>query len=581
MSESIILAEGGQSGYAIVVAVDAPAPVQFAAIELKRYLEKIGSVRLPLVTASRQRQVIRLRVNPAAPRLQGQGAEAFSLRTDGPRLELEGASPRAVLYAVYTLLEEYLGCGWLKPGEDVVPRLATIRLPPLDLVQAPAFPQRMLIHFPVSERIFDQIDWAAKQKLSTCFVALNHDLHLWEEEKYRQRVIPEIQRRGLDVQGFGHALFTWLPPARYFATHPEYFAVNNGVRSPQFSLCVSNPAVAREIARNISCFVKTNPEFRTITLWHNDNDAWCECPECRKWFASGERHRSFWNTAFARHLPQRDPQVMLEADTITGAQLSLVNRVAEHLARSQPQLTLEFLAYGRATPPATTVQPRSNVRVGFALFDRFIKPDDALCPLSSRKAFNHDTRRYLEGWRRQTANLYVYEYYGLLHDFSPLWDVMQRDFSMFRKLGLRGLSSEICRWNELQLYSYAKLLWRPDLSIDEMLRTYCERAYGPAAERLFAFWQTLRLAQLQWNFGQVNAACLGLEPEKWRKTQRRTLAWRQAEKRCLALLAAAVRQLQQTALGVGTPANRGDFQAVERIRNLQARWHEVECPWWV
>ena len=73
------------------------------------------------------------------------------------RCNLEGATPQAVLYAVYSFLEGVLGCGWLSPGEEFVPELAEVLIGELDARSTPAFGERILVHFPVTGRVVDEI----------------------------------------------------------------------------------------------------------------------------------------------------------------------------------------------------------------------------------------------------------------------------------------------------------------------------------------------------------------------------------------------------------------------------------------
>jgi len=567
------LIQNGRSNYVITIRRPATEPERFAAEELSRYLHEIAGAKLPIETESRRALAIVLR-----PDLNTKSADAFRIRTKGSKLVLHGASPRALLFAVYTFLEDCLGCGWIKPGDEHVPDLDTIKIGKLDVFQSPSFSHRILIHFPYRRaRALKQIDWLAKQKMNVSFLATNNDLALWDSNQTRERVIPELRKRGVELRGVGHAFTAWLPPARYSRKHPEYYSLIDGKRDPDISLCVSNPAVAREVARNIGRFVDANPEIKVITLWHNDLAGWCQCDGCQAMNNAQETSKSYLNTLnFGR-----DPRLPRQGPSNTSAELTFVNRVAEWLEQTHPAVQLETLAYGANYRPSSRVKPRRDVLVGFAAFDKCIAPELALFPMNHRTA-NQPACDYLRAWRKQTGNFYIYEYFGLFHDFTPLWDVMRTDLQWYRKLGIEGISTEIASWNELHMYTFAKLAWNCHRSTDAILRSYCARAYGPVAELMFQHWDRLRKARLNWNWncGQVRAALKNVSLEQWFESRRRNPKWRTVEAECRTLAQQASFQLQKSPLNSKSLAVRSDSRALERVRKVVARWNEVPTPWW-
>ena len=152
--DEISLVENGQSRYTIVIAADVPLPVKFAAEELQKYLVQISGARLPVSTDGAPELAICLGEGSLPTderdklllRLKGRGEDGYLMCCSGKRLVLTGNSPRATLYAVYHFLEKYLGCGWCVPGDDIVPKQATIRLPVFqDAIGPPAFAMRKIL----------------------------------------------------------------------------------------------------------------------------------------------------------------------------------------------------------------------------------------------------------------------------------------------------------------------------------------------------------------------------------------------------------------------------------------------------
>src|SRR5256886_3445397 len=149
-SGATTIAEKAGSRYRIIVAANAIPSERYAAEELQRYLERMSSARLPIVTdteAMESREVLlgdnahlrKLKLNIDFRRL---GTDGFALRTDGKRLIIAGGRPRGTLYGVYTLLEEKLGVRWFKPEVEIAPMTNRIRMPKLSETHAPALEYR-------------------------------------------------------------------------------------------------------------------------------------------------------------------------------------------------------------------------------------------------------------------------------------------------------------------------------------------------------------------------------------------------------------------------------------------------------
>ncbi|MBI4026612.1 MAG: DUF4838 domain-containing protein [Verrucomicrobia bacterium] len=570
---NLSLISKGRSSYVISIRKNAEEPERFAAEELSRYLHQISGARLPIEIKSPRSHVIQIEAT-----LKAKQTDAFTIQTRANKLLLGGASSRAALHAVYTFLEDQLGCGWIKPGDDQIPEMDEVRIGKLDVRREPSFASRVLVHFPyIRAKALMQIDWMAKQKLNALLLATNNDLGPWERGEVRDRLIPEIRKRGLELRGTGHAFFAWVPPAKYFKKHPEYFALLGGKREadPQkSSLCLSNPAVAREIARNMARFAKKNPEVQVITLWGNDTTGWCECDGCRAMDIPKETCASFSNS----HKHGRNFARRTAAISITKSQLAFVNRVAELVEETNPELQIETLAYGQNYNPSPHAAPRKNVLAGFAMFDKLLSSQHALLPTHHRA--NQPIPDYIRRWRKQTKRFYLYEYFALFHAFTPLLDVMSKDFKWYRSVGVHGISSETAMWNELHMYAFAKLAWNSSLTADEILRHYCSRAYGSVADMMFQHWNLLRESRLQWNYDVTVRAIQKLPVERWFEQQRANPRWKRCETACLALLEQAISRLQKSPLSPSRLAAQTDARIVERIRDVRSRWSETPWPWY-
>lgn len=519
--DRLTLASGGRSDYVIVCARQAAAPERFAADELQKYVRQISGVTLPIVEHSgAQKQIVVGTAAGAFDAFQNKPGDSYLIRIASDRIVLAGASPRSTLFSVYRFLEKYLGCGWLVPGDDIVPHQSELELPAhADNLESPAFEYRAICLFPYADSqikdrlrmdgLFpyalmqvtkDRIDWAAKNRLNYVHPAVNEaGTRLWEKVHSREQIVPEIVKRGLGLHYGGHSYFAWLPPDRYFAAHPDYYAaIQDG--KPQ-SLNVANPEVAEVMAKNMGEFLDRNPEISIVTVWMNDAPATCTTPGCLK--MEGTLRLSVSNS------PEAYPPMI----SFSNAALKFTNAVARRLRQTHPKVIVNHLAYNELADAPTDVTPESNVLVAFAPIHRAPFRIGALAgyfrPLNDPEQTTN--RAYLDEirkWLALSRNFYVWDYYSLwwtLGTNRPRWqfpilETMSADLRFYRhELGLTHVSSEIADWHEVNMYAYARLAWNPEGSWRDVLADFCRRGYGPAADEMLRHWTVLETGRENWS----------------------------------------------------------------------------------
>ena len=126
---AVTISQDGQAKAVIVIAPDAPEPEQHAAKELAAFLGQITGAKFELAGQREARGRPASSSGPAAAKLadeqfstEGLGAEGIVIRTVGDDLILAGGRPRGTLYAVYTFLEDQLGCRWWSSTESTIPK---------------------------------------------------------------------------------------------------------------------------------------------------------------------------------------------------------------------------------------------------------------------------------------------------------------------------------------------------------------------------------------------------------------------------------------------------------------------------
>ena len=110
----------GVSDYVIVRGENAYISEVTASTELQSYLKQISGVEIPIVTDSTAPVAKEIVVGKTNRESDGEfnrdelGNDGLVIKSNGQKLFLVGGEKRGTLYAVYTFLEEYLGCILLK-----------------------------------------------------------------------------------------------------------------------------------------------------------------------------------------------------------------------------------------------------------------------------------------------------------------------------------------------------------------------------------------------------------------------------------------------------------------------------------
>ena len=125
----LVIADGAKSAYTVVVASDASPSERHGAKELQMFLKEISGATLPIATDTDRVQgpMILLGQSKKLDALakidfEALGDEGFVMRTAPPHLILAGGRQRGSRYAVYTFLEEQLGCRWFTPTACRIPK---------------------------------------------------------------------------------------------------------------------------------------------------------------------------------------------------------------------------------------------------------------------------------------------------------------------------------------------------------------------------------------------------------------------------------------------------------------------------
>jgi len=444
----LTIARDGVSRAVVLVAADATGSEKYAASELATFLTQATGTTINIVSKA-ERGAVRLLVGEKAARLAdrrfralGLGEEGFVIRTVGNDLILAGGRPRGTLYAVYTFLEDEVGCRWWSTKVSTIPKRPTLTVADLDIRFVPQLEYRESFWFDALDG-----DWAARNKCngnSDRLDAKHGGRHTYE--------------------GFVHTFYGRIPPGRYFKDHPEWFSEINGKRTHENAqLCLTNEERRRERVKNLKARLRANPAATIASGSQNDCHGNCQCAKC----AAIDR----------------------EEGSPSGSLLRFVNAVAEAIEHDFPNVARDTLAYQYTRKPPKVTKPRPNVIVRLCSFEcSFSRPlaDDR------NRAFRDD----IEGWSKVCGRLYVWDYttnfahYILPH---PNLRVLAPNIRFFVDHGVKGVfeqgayQSYGSEMAELRGWVLAKLLWDPTRDPQKLIDEFLDGYYGPAAPEIRAY----------------------------------------------------------------------------------------------
>ncbi|MBI5866312.1 MAG: DUF4838 domain-containing protein [Planctomycetes bacterium] len=446
--DSMTIADGGRSQAVIVVAANSPEPERFAAAELAAFLKQISGAEFE-VRPTAGDDTGRILVGRDAAKLvdpgfttDGLGAEGLVIRRTSRDLILAGAGSRGTVYAVYSFLEDELGCRWWTSKVSSIPKQPTLRIGAIDRRYVPPLEYRESFWFDALDG-----DWAVRNKCNGFF----------------DRVTAR-QGGKQDYEGFVHTFYPLIPPDKYFKDHPEWFSLINGQRTTgSAQLCLTNEEMRAELVKNLKERLRANPGATIASVSQNDCFNNCQCDRC----AAIDR----------------------EEGSPAGSLLRFVNAVAAEIEREFPKVAIDTLAYQYTRKPPAHVRPRPNVVVRLCSIEcSFSKPlaDDR------NQAFRDD----LVGWSKVCNRLYIWDYttnfahYVLPH---PNLRVLGPNIRFFVAHGVKGVfeqgayQSYGSEMAELRGWVLAKLLWDPSRDPQKLVDEFLDGYYGSSASHVRAY----------------------------------------------------------------------------------------------
>ena len=435
------LVSNGKSDYKIVVSAQATQPEKSAAIELQKYINEISGSTLPIVNeAGADDKAVYIGFKGAPQSILKDldtaafGHEEFIIRSDGKSLLIAGGNSRGTVYGVSSYLTDHLGCRWYTREVIKIPSQPTIKLTKIEDRQKPAFEYREPYY-----REAGNTEWALHNKIN--------------------RAIPDSLGGSYFIYPFVHTFNALVAPEKYFATHPEYFSEVDGKRGTA-QLCLTNPEVVKIAIATVFEWIKTYPKANVFSIDQNDFSGNCTCVNCKK--------------------------IDDEEGTPAGSLLHFVNQIADTVAKTNPEIKLQTLAYSYTEVPPKTIRPRDNVTIRLCHYDYCSAHPLGTCD---------DHKPYierLEQWKKIAKRVTIWDYYTQFAKYLmpyPNFETIKHDVKFYADHGVIGLFAQgnnvpdegRGEFTELRAWVFAQLMWNPEQDAQKLIDEFVENVYGDAA----------------------------------------------------------------------------------------------------
>lgn len=415
---SFTITHGGKPVTTIVLSPTADSLERKAAYELQRYIKAISGALLPLNNNPSSATGIFI---GSASSFYKKQASPYNWISTPLQFHLFGANSYQTLETVYTFLEEQLGCKFLAPEAEFIPKTKSLSVSGSYSYSPPVITRT--VH---SKLFYEHPEFAAKRRVTT--------------EGF-PHFIPEARV---------HTFHRFLPEKTYFSSHPEYYALVKGKRQPT-QLCLSNDTVYQIILDSVAALFNRYPEYTVLSVSQDDNTQYCTCNRCAALDALEE--------------------------TPAASMIRLVNRIAKNF----PDKTIETLAYQYTRKAPKTLKPEKNVLVTLCS----IECDRSAPISQKSKDFERDLKEWgalgatLRIWDYTTQFTNFLAPFPNLETLQPNIELFVANNANWIFEQHSHNTSDLF---ELRCWLMSKLLWNRHQSYPELLHEFCSNYYGVAGK---------------------------------------------------------------------------------------------------
>jgi hypothetical protein len=406
-SQTAELVKNGKSSYRIILPAQPDSNEAKAAQALQKYVNKISGVQLPIANKANKNKNIF--IGGASPAYKELSKKSFTWKKDQKGLHITGATPYQTLETVYTFLEEVLGCKFLSPAVEIVPKQTSIIISESVMRNSQsgihAYNPRITTRTVHARLFYDNPEFAAKRRVTT--------------EGF-PTFVPEARV---------HTFHRFIPEKQYYRSNPEFYALVNGKRLPT-QVCLSNDTVYRMIRDSVKVFFERSPNSKVISVSQDDKTQYCTCDRCAA--------------------------IDTKEGTPAASMILFINRIAKEF----PSKTISTLAYQYTRRAPKTLKPEKNTLITLCSIEC-----DRSGPISEKcKDFETD----LKEWGALGSTIQIWDYTTQFTNFLapfPNLETLQPNVNLFVNNGANWIfeqhSHNPSDLYEMRCYIMSRLLWDP------------------------------------------------------------------------------------------------------------------------
>lgn len=391
--------------------------------------------------------------------------DGYILKVKDNNLIIKGANQSGTKNGIYDFLETKLGCMFLRNDYDYIPEFPTIRLENYDEVINPSIAWRKQFQYEALQN-----NWYDKLKLNGTKA----------KEGFKEGIYAQWGT-------WCHTQFQFVPPEKYFDSHPEYFALINGKRcyqakwhssDMQTHLCLTNEDVYEIVKAGMKSEIQKNPEALYWDFSIMDTPVKvCQCPECNR-----------INTKYQSN-----------SATI----IMFINRLAKDLGKEFPNLMFSTLAYQDCINPPVGLEVEQNVVI-------------KLCANPGSQGYSYSVganknskqiKLLLESWGNIAKNIVVWDY---VVDFNhlllpfPNYDVQKANMDFYVDNNVMGVFHQGSRGKgdemaDMRTYLLSRQMWDKDIDFEALMKKYIRLNYGQASPYIEEYLETMSESYISHN----------------------------------------------------------------------------------
>jgi len=445
-SDGSVLVKNGTSDYKIHLSDKAIPSEKHAAIELQKYIYEISGYKLQITNNSKESNKYIFLGFQDIPKYLLQdidvnsfGMEEFIIRTSDKDILIAGGSPKGTLYGVTAFLTDVLGCRWYTPDFKKIPKTEDIIIDAINKRDKPAFEYRETFY----KEAYDT-EWAVHNRLNPSM-----------------SMPPDSMGGGYKIYPFVHTFYQLVSPDIFFKKHPEYFAMVDGKRKGhEAQLCLTNPEVLKIATNTVYRWIKEQPDVRVLSVDQNDGYGFCECEKCKAIDDAESSH--------------------------SGSLLNFVNKIADTVAQTNPEIRIQTLAYVYSEIPPKNIKPRPNVTIRLCHYEYCSAHSLEGC--NSHKVF----LERLQGWSEIAEHITIWDYYTDFNHYLipfPNFETFKQDVKFYADhncIGLFAQGANVAQngggeFSTLRAWVFAQLMWNPYQDAQALIDEFVTNVYGKAA----------------------------------------------------------------------------------------------------